>query len=127
MLLNTPRYAVFDPVEERFEWFSAREEAEACARAWLNDAADVANADGWPEQMQSLAVYECRPLLVAREIERKHAIECPEERADHDDCETCEGTGLVDDVEGAAWYHSDDFAYTCNYELVSVDSTEVVR
>lgn len=30
-MMNT-RYAVFDPVEERFEWFASREQAEACAR-----------------------------------------------------------------------------------------------
>lgn len=119
-MMNT-RYAVFDPVEERFEWFASREQAEACARASLKNAADVASTDGWPEQMELLAVYECRPLLATREMGRKHAVYCPENRADHGDCETCEGTGLVDDLEGEAWFHSDDFAYTCDYELVSVD------
>lgn len=110
------RYAVFDPVDEQFEFFKTRQSAEFHARALFDSIASVASDEGWPERMDEMAVYECKPVLLAREVDGRSREACPETREDHDECETCEGAGAVDDLHGDPW-PSHDYDFICDYKL----------
>jgi hypothetical protein len=111
--------------DEGFERHATREAAEIAA----HKALDYFCGDGWPEDIEDLAVYEARPVLAAREVagSRREIVDCRDlncvgREIEHPDgsvseCPACEGTGRVYD-DGEAAHVDSDWDHVVNFELV---------
>jgi hypothetical protein len=119
--------------DEGFERHETREAAEIAA----HKALDYFCGDGWPEDIEDLAVYEARPVLAAREVagSRREIVDCRVLNCvggeiEHPDgsvseCLACEGTGRVYD-DGEAAHVDSDWDHVVNFELVEEKPPPVV-